>query len=164
MENHASHSETLPYPHYIRIMALNLLKLCVGVSAVEELQAWIDYRLSEKKRGGREPVQAHTTRMIPKRMDELLDGGSLYWVIKGNVQARQYLKDIRPFTDANGIKRCDLVLEPRIILTQWQPRRAFQGWRYLKPEDAPIDLADGQSGANALPPDLRVELSDLGLL
>lgn len=145
-------------------MALNLLKLCVGVSAVEELQAWIDYRIAEKRRNGNEAVQAHTTRMVPKRMDELLDGGSLYWVIKGNVQVRQYLQDIRPFTDANGIKRCDLVLEPRLILTQWQPRRAFQGWRYLKAEDAPADLGDNQIGANALPPELRIELSNLGLL
>lgn len=145
-------------------MALNILKLCVGVSAVEELQAWIDYRLDEKRRQGLESVQAHTTRMIPKRAEELLDGGSLYWVIKGNVQVRQHLVDIRPFVDVNGIKRCDLVLEPRLILTQWQPRRAFQGWRYLKPEDAPNDIDDSNSGVNALPPELRVELSDLGLL
>lgn len=145
-------------------MALNLLKLCVGVSAVEELQAWIDYRLDERRRQGREAIQAHTTRMTPKRMDELLDGGSLYWVIKGNVQARQHLADIRPFVDPNGIKRCDLVLEPRLILTEWQPRRAFQGWRYLKAEDAPRDVGENGTGANALPPELRVELANLGLL
>ena len=145
-------------------MSLNLLKLCVGVSAVEELQAHIDFRQDEKRRQGQEPVQIHTTRMIPKRMDELLDGGSLYWVIKGNVQVRQPLVDIRPFTDTNGIRRCDLVMEPRLILTDWQPRRAFQGWRYLKPEDAPTDLGKEHSGVNALPPELRIELSNLGLL
>ena len=145
-------------------MSLNLVKLCVGVSAVEELQAWIDYRLDQKRRGGKEVSQSHTTRMVPKRMEELLDGGSLYWVIKGNVQCRQLLTDIRPFTDKEGIKRCDLVLEPRLILTEWQPRRAFQGWRYLKPEDAPADLGSSQSGVNSLPPDLRIELSNLGLL
>ncbi len=145
-------------------MSLNLLKLCVGVSAVEELQAWIDYRLDEKRRQGREAIHAQTTRMIPKRIEELLDGGSLYWVIKGNVQVRQHLVDIRPFVDPNGIKRCDLVLEPRLILTEWQPRRAFQGWRYLTLEDAPNDIGDSGSGVNALPPDLRIELSNLGLL
>ena len=145
-------------------MALNLLKLCVGVSAVEELQAWIDYRTDEKRRQGVEATHTQTTRMIPKRMDELLDGGSLYWVIKGNVQVRQHLLDIRPFVDPNGIRRCDLVLEPRLILTEWQPRRAFQGWRYLKPEDAPKDIGDSGSGVHALPPELRVELSNLGLL
>ncbi len=145
-------------------MALNLLKLCVGVSAVEELQAWIDYRIDEKRRQGVEAIHTQTTRMIPKRLEELLDGGSLYWVIKGNVQVRQHLLDIRPFVDPNGIKRCDLVLEPRLILTEWQPRRAFQGWRYLKQEDAPRDIGDNSNGVNALPPELRVELANLGLL
>ncbi|MEM9332254.1 MAG: DUF1489 family protein [Pseudomonadota bacterium] len=145
-------------------MALNLLKLCVGVSAVEELQAWIDHCQEEKRQKGLELVQRHTTRMIPKRMEELLDGGSLYWVIKGNVQARQHLADIRPFTDPQGIKRCDLILEPRVILTEWQPRRAFQGWRYLKGEDSPQDIGKGHAGVNALPPQLRVELANLGLL
>ena len=145
-------------------MALNLLKLCVGVSAVEELQAWIDYRAQEKRRQGQEPIQSHTTRMVPKRVEELLDGGSLYWVIKGNVQVRQHLLDIRVFTDTQGIRRCDLVLEPRLILTEWQPRRAFQGWRYLKAEDAPGDLGKSGKGVNALPPELRTELAELGLL
>lgn len=144
-------------------MALNLLKLCVGVSAVEELQAWIDYRLSQRKRNGKPEEQIHTTRMIPKRRNELLDGGSLYWVIKGNVQVRQHLLEIRPFVDNEGIKRCDLVLEPRLILTQWQPRRAFQGWRYLKAEDAPGDLNSGSGEAN-LPQSLKLELAELGLL
>ena len=87
-----------------------------------------------------------------------------YWVIKGTVQVSQPLADIRPFTDDNGIKRCDLVLEPRLILTHWQPRRAFQGWRYLKAEDAPADLADGDASIQTLPPELRVELANLGLL
>ncbi|MEM7067702.1 MAG: DUF1489 family protein [Pseudomonadota bacterium] len=145
-------------------MALNLLKLCVGISAVEELQAHIDFSQDEKRRKGLEPVQIHTTRMVPKRMDELLDGGSLYWVIKGNIQVRQHLADVRPFTDAQGIKRCDLVMEPRLILTHWQPRRAFQGWRYLKGEDAPVDIGKGGSGVTNLPPELRIELANLGLL
>ncbi len=143
--------------------ALHLLKLCVGVSAIEELQAWIDFRLDQRRLNGDEVVQKHTTRMVPKRIGELLDGGSLYWVIKGNIQVRQHLIDIRPFTDNEGIRRCDLILEPRLIPVRWQPRRAFQGWRYLKPEDAPADIAAG-SGESELPTQLRVELSELGLL
>jgi hypothetical protein len=144
-------------------MALNLVKLCVGVSAIEELQAWIDYRLEQRRINGKPQEQKHTTRMMPKRIDELLAGGSLYWVIKGNIQIRQHLVDIRPFTDQEGIRRCDLILEPRLIATQWQPRRAFQGWRYLTAEDAPSDLGEGK-GKAALPPQLRLELSELGLL
>lgn len=147
---------------YLEAMALNLIKLCVGVSAIEELQAWIDYRLSQRQKNGKPQEQIHTTRMMPTKKDELLAGGSLYWVIKGNVQVRQHLLDIRPFVDDGGIKRCDLVMEPRLIPTEWQPRRAFQGWRYLKAEDAPKDLKVGSG--DMLPPELKSELSELGLL
>ena len=145
-------------------MTLNLVKLCVGVDAVEDLQTHIDYSLSEKRRSGEEVIQFHTTRMVPKRADELVDGGSLYWVIKGNIQVRQVIEEIRPFTDTSGISGCRIVMEPRLIMTEWQPRRAFQGWRYLPSKDAPPDLRRGRSGLMALPPDLRRELADLGLL
>ncbi|MCO4316488.1 DUF1489 family protein [Phyllobacterium sp. 21LDTY02-6] len=145
-------------------MALNLVKLCVGCNAIEELAAWIDFRLDERRRTGLSAEQFHTTRMVPKRVDELLDGGSLYWVIKGNIQCRQMLTDIRTFTDDEGISRCHLVLDPRIIATEWQPRRAFQGWRYLSADDAPLDEGKGGSGRAKLPPELRNELAALGLL
>ena len=94
----------------------------------------------------------------------MLDGGSLYWVIRGNVQVRQRLLGVRPFRDKDGIQRCRLVLEPKTIATDWQPRRAFQGWRYLKPEDAPRDLRHRAPGFGELPPALRRDLADLGLL
>jgi hypothetical protein len=141
-------------------MALNLVKLCVGVTTLEELAAWI---ASLRDASGQPREQVHTTRMIPRRMDELLDGGSLYWVIKGNVQVRQRLLDVRPFTDGEGIERCHLVLDRELVPTLWQPRRAFQGWRYLSVSDAPADLS-GQGGAASLPPALRLELAQLGLL
>lgn len=145
-------------------MALHLLKLCVGADSVEDLEEWIAARLAGKRARG-EPVEHfHTTRMVPTRGGELIDGGSLYWVVKGSVQCRQRLLEIRPFTDAEGIGRCHLVLEPKVVRTEWQPRRAFQGWRYLKPGDAPRDLDQRSGGWNALPPDLRIELAQLGLL
>jgi hypothetical protein len=145
-------------------MPLHLLKLCVGCDAIEDLDAWIKERLSAARRAGRKPEHKHTTRMIPKRVGELLDGGSLYWVVRGNVQVRQRILDIRPFRDKDGIQRCHLVLEPKTVATEWQPRRAFQGWRYLKAEDAPRDLGDARAGLHRLPPELRRDLADLGLL
>ncbi len=143
-------------------MTLNLVKLCVGVSAIEELQAFIDNRIEQRRATGKSQYSWHITRMVPKRRDELLDGGSLYWVIKGNVQARQILTDIEIFTDNEGIRRCKLWLESRLILTQWQPRRAFQGWRYLQLKDAPSDINANE--ADAVPPELRRDLAELGLL
>ena len=108
-------------------MALHLLKLCVGADSVETLQDWIGRRLAAMKAAGQAPEQFHTTRMVPKRAAELVDGGSLYWVIKGNIQARQRLLDIRPFIDADGISRCNLVLEPVLHETSWAPRRPVSG-------------------------------------
>lgn len=145
-------------------MALNLLKLCVGSDSVEDLEEWIALKLDERRRAG-EPVEHwHTTRMVPTRGAEIVDGGSLYWVIKGSVQCRQRITEIRPFTDAQGIGRCRLMLDPEVVRTEWQPRRAFQGWRYLKPADAPRDLGQGGAGLVAMPPKLRQELAELGLL
>lgn len=144
-------------------MALNLIKLCVGCDSVEDLEEWIAFRLEEKRRAGEEAVQTHTTRMVPKRVDEVTGGGSLYWVIKGQVQCRQRVTAIRPFTDSEGIGRCHLVLDSQVVRTEWQPRRAFQGWRYLQAKDAPRDLAEGSDLAG-LPPKLRGELAELGLL
>ena len=145
-------------------MALHLIKLCVGCDGIEDLEDWIAMKLDERRRAGDPVEQFHTTRMVPTRTAELLDGGSLYWVIKGNVQCRQRLLDIRPFTDDEGIGRCRLILDPEVVPTEWQPRRAFQGWRYLKPADAPTDLDPGKAAILEMPPQLRRELAELGLL
>lgn len=145
-------------------MALHLIKLCVGAETLDDLREWVSERALVALAAGLEPSSSHTTRMIPKRADELLDGGSLYWVIKGQVQARQRLLDLRTFKDADGITRCELVLGPEVIETTLQPRRAFQGWRYLKGEDAPRDLLSLDGGNADLPLELRRELAELGLL
>ena len=145
-------------------MALHLLKLCVGAESIRDLEEWIDMRLAEKRRL-KEPVeQFHTTRMVPKRVDELVDGGSLYWVIKGQISARQVLSAVRPFTDREGVSRCHLVLEPKVIPVLPRPCRPFQGWRYLKAEEAPGDLGAGAGEIAEMPEELRRELRELGLL
>lgn len=145
-------------------MALNLLKLCVGADSLDDLREWVARRALVAIAAGLEPHSTHTTRMVPKRVEELLDGGSLYWVIKGQVQARQNLLDIETFKDADGIGRCNLVLGPEVIETEYQPRRAFQGWRYLQANEAPRDLSSLSGEGGELPLDLRRELAELGLL
>ena len=142
-------------------MVLHLVKLCVGVNEVQDLVDWQRKRLKGR---GKKVELFHTTRMVPKRADEIVTGGSLYWVIKGNIQVRQQIVDIRPFKDDDGIRRCHLVFDPELVLTRWQPRRAFQGWRYLRAEDAPDDLPKGNSDASAIPPEMRQDLMELGLL
>lgn len=146
-------------------MTLHLIKLCVGAESVDDLRRWIAQRLEEKRKAGLPAEQFHTTRMAPKRRDELLDGGSLYWVVKGLVQCRQRILDLRPFTDDAGIGRCRIVLEQEVIDTRTQPRRPFQGWRYLKPADAPADLSRAQAGdLDGMPPEMRRDLAELGLI
>ena len=143
-------------------MPLHILKLCVGCDSIEDLEAWIALRRAQRTAQNVDH-HFHVTRMVPQRADEVLNGGSLYWVIKGTVQCRQRLIGIEPFTDDQGIGRCRLLLEPTVVRTHWQPRRAFQGWRYLKPEDAPEDMGEGSS-LKEMPPHLRLELAELGLL
>lgn len=141
-------------------MKLHLIKLCVGAETLEDLIQWRKERLA--LRGKNPDIRSeHITRSVPKRRKELLDGGSLYWVIKGQIQARQTLEDIVPFKDKEGISRCKLVFGDEVIPTQWQARRAFQGWRYLEERDAPRDIKKGDDNID---PKLYAELAELGLL
>ena len=121
-------------------MALHIIKLCVGAESVEDLRSWVAQRSMLAIAAGMEPHSVHTTRMFPKRREEILDGGSLYWVIKGQVQARQPIIDLVAVKGEDGIDRCDIVLGPEVIETSLAARRPFQGWRYLSAEDAPRDL------------------------
>jgi hypothetical protein len=145
-------------------MPLHLIKLCVGCDSVADLEDWIKQKLKEKKQRGQKPEHIHTTRMVPKRAEELTAGGSLFWVIKGQVSCRERILDIRPFTDKDGIGRCRVVLDGKVKLVEPRPRSAFQGWRYLEPKDAPRDLARAAPGAARMPEEMRRELQQLGLL
>jgi len=145
-------------------MALHLIKLCVGCESIRDLEEWIEENRAHFQRLGRTYEQTHTTRMLPKRCDELLDGGSLYWVIKGQIACRQRLLDVRPFTDAEGVGRCRLILEPSVVPVAPRPYRPFQGWRYLQAKDAPPDIGFDTGDLAAMPETMRRELADLGLL
>ena len=133
-------------------MALHLIKLCVGCDSVEELRAW----RAERDRRGVPPIVP--TRQTPKRAAELLEGGSLYWVIKGVILVRQPI--VKIVTLESGVQPCRIDLGPELILTAPQPRRPFQGWRYLDAKDAPPDLPTGE-GAE-MPQDLAKQLREIG--
>jgi hypothetical protein len=145
-------------------MPLHLLKLCVGAESISDLDEWVEEQMALMRRLGRPEEQTHTTRMVPKRLDELVGEGSLYWVIKGQISARQRLTEIRPFTDADGIGRCHLVLEPVIVPVEPRPCRPFQGWRYLADKDKPRDISERSGDLGVMPEEMRRELASLGLL
>lgn len=143
-------------------MSVHLIKLAVGVEDFEHLAQLQKNRMAEFKAQGLSENPRHFTRMRPKREAELLDGGSIYWVIKGAVRARQKLVALDNYTDEEGVKRCALVLHPELVATQNRPHRAFQGWRYLDPAKAPKDI-DGDAGGD-IPAELAEDLEALGLL
>lgn len=144
-------------------MTVNLIKLCVGVEDPETLKAFQDDRLARQKKAKRTQELMHVTRMTPKRADALLDGGSLYWVMKGVVRCRQQILELRPLVDDEGKSHCGIVLDPEIVLTERLAKRPFQGWRYLEVENAPKD-AKAIEGAEDMPEEMREELRELGLL
>jgi hypothetical protein len=147
-------------------MSLHLIKLCVGCDSIEDLAEWQAERLKQRRRAGeKKPQLYHRTFQSPKRREELLDGGSLYWVIKSLVQVRQPLLDITEGTKEDGTPCCMLILKNELVPVRPTPRRAFQGWRYLDPDEAPEDLKRGAAGGIvAMPPKLRKQLAELGLL
>jgi hypothetical protein len=145
-------------------MALHIVKLCVGCDSIEDLAAWQQQKRQRKTRGG-QSLCYHTTFMAPKRQDELLDGGSLYWVIRGTILVRQELAGFEDGTKADGSPCCLLLLSPPLIPVRPTPRRAFQGWRYLDAGDAPADLKAGKRDQVAsMPVEMRKQLADLGLI
>ena len=125
--------------------------------SVEEMQSWVKLA----RRG--EDTLDHVTRMFPRRKDEILPNGSLYWVIRGLILCRQPIADLQEVVGTDGIGRCRILFKPQIILVRPVPRRAFQGWRYLKEEDAPADLPRGEK-ASDISDKMRRELVELGLI
>ena len=142
---------------------LHLIKLCVGVDSIADLAARQDYRRRQAVSEGRMPKLYHRTRQMPRRGDELLQGGSIYWVIKGVIQARQKILDLEEVRGEDGIRRCDIILDPELIQKRPRRRRAFQGWRYLTAEDAPKDVEPWRVSAEDPPEDMRADLIELGL-
>ncbi|HVI89547.1 MAG TPA: DUF1489 domain-containing protein [Dongiaceae bacterium] len=151
-------------------MTVHLQKLCVGINTVQELVEYRDNLAKRLKKSGRPLEDQHWTRHRPKRDEEILDGGSLYWIIKGSLCVRQRILRLEDVADEAGKSYCAIVYDPTVILTESRPRRAFQGWRYLEDADAPPDLPDQraalrQAAATAeMPEEMARELRILGLL
>ncbi len=131
-----------------------MIKLCVGAATVDDLVAW-----HTQEAAGQRPWIVRT-RMTPKRADELVAGGSLYRVFKGVILCRQRIVAIDTLGEGQQA-RCEITVEPTVVLTHALPRRPFQGWRYFEAKDAPDDL-HGPDGAAGLPQDLAAALRELG--
>ncbi len=145
-------------------MVVHLLKMSVGTDDVADLARWQKKRAIDRKAEGGPKRPFHRTRHMPKRADEILSGGSIYWIIKGRIRARQRIVAIELLENTEGEKRCRLDLDPKLVRVVPQPARPMQGWRYLKVEDAPPDLDAATGSDTPLPEKMVEELRDLGLL
>ena len=153
-------------------MVLHLKKLCVGVSSVEDIRLWQEHSAFAGP-GGKKLV-AHVTRHTPRRVEEILKGGSLYWIVEGRMLCRNPIvgfeiiegEAARRQRGRNAHPRqCAILLEAGPILTEARRHRPFQGWRYLPGADAPPDLlAGGNARGEDIPEEMRAELEELGLL
>lgn len=141
---------------------MHMQKLSVGSESIATLQDWQKTVVRRRKKRGLSPYHEHVTRMFPKQIDALLDGGSIYWVIKGLIVCRNELVALEETKTRDGRKACSILMIPKLIPVVPTPKRPFQGWRYLKTEDAPADLGE-IGGANDLPPELRAKLANLGV-
>ena len=139
---------------------VNLIKLSVGTESVEGLAEWHATKRAQTADG----LPRHVTRMWPKREAEILNGGSIFWVIKGAIQCRQRILRLDEQIGSDGIRRCAIVLDPQLVRTQSSLRRPFQGWRYLTTQDAPPDLPEGRENEEALPVELNQALAEIGVL
>jgi hypothetical protein len=139
-------------------MALHLIKLAVGVDDVNHLR-----QLQKELRRERGRYVFYT-RHMPRRREEILDGGSIYWVIKGHVRARERILAFIPVVEEDGERYCLVRYDPKLVETVWQPKRPFQGWRYFVPKDAPPDRPASAAAEDKLPDAMAEELRSLGLL
>jgi hypothetical protein len=138
---------------------VHMLKLSVGTEDVAGLAEWQATKRAQSEDG----LPRHITRMWPKRADEVLNGGSIFWVIKGVILCRQPILRLDEYIGADGIRRCAITSKPGLIRVEATPKRAFQGWRYLPVPDAPRDLPDGRQNEEALPPELSKALAAIGV-
>lgn len=140
---------------------IHMVKLCVGVASVEELESYRDERAHWWDADYGEDVHVHRTRMMPKRREEMEGVSSIYWVMSGTICCRQSILRLARYTNAEGIDYCDIIMSPDIVRTLPYPKRPFQGWRYLRPEDAPPDM-DSNDNENSA--EIAAELARMGLI
>lgn len=139
---------------------INLIKLSVGTETIDDLTTWQATKRAQTPDG----LPRHVTRMWPKRGEEILAGGSIFWVIKGVLTCRQRILRLDEYIGQDGIRRCSIVSDPELVRVQSALKRPFQGWRYLKPEDTPPDLPKGRADEEPIPVELNRALAEIGVL
>lgn len=145
-------------------MTVHIVKMAVGINSVDHLIDVQSERLRQAQDAGGAGVLRHLTRNTPRRAEEILDAGSIYWIIKGYIRARQPITGFGEAMGRNGRPRCALILDPKLVRTELVPHRPIQGWRYMEPPAAPRDLTRKSAAKTSMPDEMEAELRALGLL
>jgi len=145
-------------------MTIHLVKMAVGIDSVDHLIDVQADRLRQAREAGGAAVLRHMTRNTPRRAEEVLDGGSIYWIIKGYIRARQPITGFGEGVGRNGRPRCAMILDPKLVRTELVPHRPIQGWRYMEAPAAPRDLTRRSAARTSMPDEMEAELRALGLL
>lgn len=145
-------------------MPLHMVKMAVGAESVDHIAAWQKERRAKLKIERGKPILIHKTRNYPKRAEEILAGGSMYWIVKGFIRVRQRIVGLERTKDAEGKPRCEIVLDPKLVRTVPMTHKPMQGWRYFEDRDVPKDLTGKGDVTAEMPPEMLAELRKLGLL
>ncbi len=145
-------------------MTVHLIKTAAGLQEIDQL---IDRQAANRLKYDGKPATYAYTRYMPKRAEDILEGGgSIYWILKNRIQVRQKILGFEIQTESDGMQWCQIIVEPQLYRTLAVQKRAIQGWRYLEPKDAPKDrglYTPGQS-QDEMPEAMADELKKLGLL
>lgn len=143
---------------------LHLIKMAAGIRLLAEFEERRDFVMERSAQAGLGSIHMHVTRFSPKRAEEILAGGSLYWVFNKRIQVRQRIVEFREIETKSGVTKCGIVLDPVFVQVDPVPRKAFQGWRYLEVKDAPQDLGARASRLLDMPERMRHDLQELCLI
>lgn len=144
-------------------MPLHLVKMAVGAESIEDIAEFQKQRRAKLKAELGKAILIHRTRNMPKREEEVLDGGSIYWIVKGFIRVRQRILGFEKRIGRDGRPDCEIRLAVQLVRTVPVAHKPIQGWRYMTAEDAPHDLT-GKRGDNEMPPEMMMQLRELGLL
>jgi hypothetical protein len=145
-------------------MTVHLVKMAVGIDSLEHLAEVQKQRRARLTAERGKPMVIHKTRNMPKRDAEIVKAGSIYWIVKGFIRVRQRILGFEKCTDRNGKPFCEIRLEAKLVRTVPLAHKPIQGWRYMEAEAVPADLTGRAARADEMPPEMMMQLRELGLL
>lgn len=145
-------------------MTVHLVKIAVGAESVEDIAEFQKQRRAKLKAERGKPILVHKTRNMPKRESEIVKAGSIYWIIKGFIRVRQRILGFEKRADKEGRPYCEIRLDPKLVRTVPLAHKPIQGWRYMEADVVPADLTGKAAKADEMPPEMMMQLRELGLL